>query len=412
MSPCDDVTEPFRLLETAASVVRLKVGCLCAVLCDEALQDAELRQLLAEAIADGQTFSLVDCEAMWPLAQHQSGFYLRKNRFMELSDTCGATPEAYLKVDQVYPPLWLSTSLLPETLRYLDLDLRLGSRPPEQLAEGHVVYDGFLYLTIDSFPQGASMLMFPQEVREQLCERLAESPRFAPVILGPTPIHPGFTFLFFEDDSMDPGSVEFKGMRVYGGDLYTLVHAAPGHGVSEQLLRSMAAGFYHEVRGTLSSFYQIQALRDCLLDIRDHIQSHFDAIASNLSQLYSTSVINVPARSKCTTAIERDLSETYRLIVAFNDAQAQSEQRVAELRRSVRDSEMLGRMEQALLEDCASDIEPISAAFFEALKHAQSVTSLNVTYRTAILAALLGGIVGSLVYPLVSAIQYVAEQVR
>ena len=401
------------LLARADSVVRVKLGCLCALPRDESAGETDLRDELSAAVADGETLSIVSSSDDWWIHRGQTaGLSLRASRFTNLGGGACEDGEGYFQVSQLHPPLLLSASIDTEKQKYADIDF-LGDRGHVSAPlQCEVAYNGFTYITADRSFREAPTAWLAQEVREQLSGALERSGKFAAVTIGPSPIRVDFLFLFFEDDGVGEGHLVTRGTGVWKGDWWASMSVARGTDVDAPFLHTLMADFFDETEMVADSLYNAGALRDFILDAKDHIQAHYRNIAETVSELYLTNIFNIPGRVKRTRVVERALSEVYRLMVGLKDAEAEREESIQYLRETMRESPTLRDLEQPLCAECVGPGEGLSDTFFEALRHAQSVTSLQSTYQSAVVAAILGGVTGALISPLGLATKLLIDRVK
>jgi len=254
----------------------------------------------------------------------------------------------------------------------------------------HVNSSGSLfcaYAEVHEFPVAT---WIAQEYQEMFRTQMQKETEYRCPVLGPTPIHPDFYVVELIGEDMPLQKV----LPVLDYDILLLF--AQGIEIHEVI-----ESVFNEVRQTLSSFYTAMKTTKRLITARGDILSQYSNIGSGVSHFVSLPWWHFFSRARSASGAEHDITDMYASLAEEHLESAMLETHLSNLRDDVEKSDIMRPISKYLIANPAPEFT-LPMSLLPGLEHFTQAVRGFVTARVALIASVLGAVVGAVLVNLLS----------
>ena len=318
----------------------------------------------------------------------------------------------YIKEEKNIEPaikVYEVSGLVPNFFDYINFQVIWPSKNQEvpswysgQVIESfNIIYDGVLFLTFGestSIRDTSYAWQFGLEAMKIIRTCFEKSNLWEVTKIGPIMLHPAIYFVFLDDKV----ELTLPTTRVRNNDLY-IFFRYQNDSASEQAILD----FFDSVKYEMKEHYGNLILRKEIMDTETEFRKKFLALGSahqNLLSLSSWSPASIKKRYGYTKQLRDSIREAYQVYVDLMDLQAFIIQERNSNQTSLLQNNFLKKIayyfEEELSDVGKTDFSPI----LQGLRFFEEETRMMTTARSNLQAALIGGLVGAVIYAIASAL--------
>lgn len=265
----------------------------------------------------------------------------------------------------------------------------------------HIIYDGAIFL---AFGEGTSVSHraysweFGREAMGILKSCFENSNLCEVATLGPIMLHPAIYFVF-----LDPSVEEtLPATTLENNDLYVFFPYESDSGCE-----TMVQDFFNSVAYRVKEYYGNELVRIGIINTEEKFRSKFEALLSlhqSLLKINLWNPINVIKRYSCTRHLRNGIREAYELYIRLMDMQAYINERRSRYLSDIAKHRFLAPLVDYFngqLSDVGkTDFTPV----LQGIRFLEEETRMVTVTRSAFQSALIGGLVGAVIYVIASAL--------